>query len=115
MLVQTFQVLRELNDQENKNSKVVLWHGMGDNCCHSFSMGAFEKMIRHHVPGVDYIRSLMIGTSETADTENGFVMPVEEQLEMACAMIKNDTRLANGYNAIGFSYGDLIKLQKLIS
>ena len=87
------------------NLPVVLWHGMGDNCCHSFSMGAFEKMIRHHVPGVDYIRSLMIGASPTADTENGFVMPVDEQLELACAMIKNDTRLADGYNAIGFSQG----------
>ena len=23
---------------------IVLWHGMGDNCCHSFSMGAIKKV-----------------------------------------------------------------------
>ena len=78
---------------------------MGDNCCHSFSMGAFEKVIRKHVPGVNYIKSLMIGSSPTADTTNGFLMPVNEQIDLACELIKNDTNLANGYNAIGFSQG----------
>ena len=23
---------------------IVMWHGMGDNCCHSFSMGAIKKV-----------------------------------------------------------------------
>ena len=68
-------------------------------------MGAFEKVIRKHVPGVNYIKSLMIGSSPTADTTNGFLMPVNEQIDLACELIKNDTNLANGYNAIGFSQG----------
>ena len=55
---------------------------MGDNCCHSFSMGAVEKMIQKHAPGVNYIKSLMIGDSPTQDTTNGFLLPVNDQLEM---------------------------------
>ena len=69
---------------------------MGDNCCHSFSMGAFEKLIEKHVPGVNYIKSLMIGSSPTADTTNGFLMPVNDQIDMACELIKNDTKLGWG-------------------
>lgn len=84
---------------------VVLWHGMGDNCCHSFSMGAVEKMIQKHAPGVNYIKSLMIGDSPTQDTTNGFLLPVNDQLEMVCKQLSDDLNLKNGYNAIGFSQG----------
>ena len=63
-------------------------------------MGAFEKLIEKHVPGVSYIKSLMIGSSPTADTTNGFLMPVNEQIEMACELIKNDTKLGRGFELL---------------
>lgn len=84
---------------------VVLWHGMGDNCCHSFSMGAVSKMIREKVETVNYVKSLMIGDSETSDTSNGFLMPVFQQVELACQQIRSDPELQEGYHAIGFSQG----------
>ena len=36
---------------------------------------------------------------------NGFFLSVNEQIDMACQMINNDPKLANGYHAIGFSQG----------
>ena len=38
---------------------VVIWHGMGDNCCHDFSMGYIKQVIEDNLPGV-YVRSLMV-------------------------------------------------------
>ena len=83
---------------------VVIWHGMGDNCCHSFSMGYIKNLLEQNINDV-YVRSLMIGPGPTDDTVNGFFMPVNEQVAMVCQKIKNDPKLRNGYNAIGFSQG----------
>ena len=54
------------------------------------------------MPSVNYIKSLMIGDSPTQDTSNGFLMPVKEQVQLACQQIQNDENLKDGYNAIGF-------------
>ena len=53
MLVLLFQNVKcnDLSYVDNKSTPIVIWHGMGDNCCHSFSMGAVEKMIEKHAPG----------------------------------------------------------------
>lgn len=78
------------------STPIVLWHGMGDNCCHEFSMGAIKKLLEDHLSGV-HVHSLMIGNSANEDTLNGFFMSVNHQLEIACDRIKNDPLLANGY------------------
>ena len=39
------------------------------------------------------------------DTLDGFFKPVDEQIQQACDMIGNDTKLQQGYNAVGFSQG----------
>ncbi len=68
---------------------------MGDNCCHSFSMGAIKKLLEENIPGV-YVHSLMIGASPNEDTLNGFFMNVNHQVDMACKKISNDPKLQNG-------------------
>ena len=78
---------------------------LGDNCCHEFSMGAIEKMILRVVPSTHYLKSLMIGDSPAGDTTNGFLMPVQEQIQLACKQIRDDPKLKDGYNALGFSQG----------
>ena len=83
---------------------VVLWHGMGDTCCNPLSMGRIQKDIEAALPGVRVL-SLQIGGSESQDAENGFLMPIKQQVDFACASIKNATYLSSGYNAIGFSQG----------
>jgi hypothetical protein len=79
---------------------VVLWHGMGDDCCDPRSMGAIETIIKTALPGVCflflfavllglqlshfqcqvYVRSLMIGANPDEDRENGFFMNVNDQV-----------------------------------
>lgn len=85
---------------------IVLWHGMGDSCCNPFSMGSVKRYLESKLPGV-YVLSLMIGDNVIQDTENGFVMQVSDQIHLACQIVKNDTRLKNGFHAVGFSQGGL--------
>jgi len=77
------------------STPVVIWHGMGDNCCNPWSMGYVKELFEKHIPGV-YVRSLMIGGSAVADTENGFFMDVNQQVDMVCQKIAQDDRLQNG-------------------
>lgn len=83
---------------------IVIWHGMGDSCCNPFSMGSIMRMIEKSIPGV-YFHSIAIGESTLADTLNGFLKPIPEQIEMACQAIKSDANLNGGFNAMGFSQG----------
>ncbi|XP_015517839.2 palmitoyl-protein thioesterase 1 [Neodiprion lecontei] len=83
---------------------VVLWHGMGDSCCFSFSLGQIKKILEVHLTGV-YVKSIRIGGSEIEDVENSFFKNVNDQVAEACNQLAQDTRLQRGYNAIGFSQG----------
>lgn len=83
---------------------VVIWHGMGDCCCNPFSMGHIKKLIEEKIQGI-YVISLEIGKSVVEDTINGFFMNVNDQVKMVCETLANDTKLQQGYNAIGFSQG----------
>jgi palmitoyl-protein thioesterase len=83
---------------------VVLWHGMGDSCCNPESMGAIKRMIESNIPEV-YVLSLRIGNDVVEDSENGFFMNVNKQIEMVCTQLAADPQLANGYHAVGFSQG----------
>jgi len=85
---------------------IVLWHGMGDSCCNPFSMGSVKSLLEEKIPGV-YVHSLMIGSNVVADTENGFFMGIEDQINLACDTIRNDTRLVDGFHGVGFSQGGL--------
>ncbi|XP_065198973.1 palmitoyl-protein thioesterase 1-like [Sycon ciliatum] len=83
---------------------IVMWHGMGDSCCNPLSMGSIKKAFESALPGV-YVRSLEIGDSVVKDTENGFLMNANDQITQVCAKLKQDPKLADGFNAIGFSQG----------
>jgi len=85
---------------------IVLWHGMGDCCCNPLSMGAISKYLEQKIPGV-YVHSLMIGDNVVQDTENGFFMNINSQIELACQKIQADPKLQQGYHAVGFSQGGL--------
>lgn len=88
----------------NDTTPLVIWHGMGDNCCNPLSMGAMKKMVEEEVPGI-YVLSLMIGKTVAQDTESGFFMDVNEQVAFVCDKLAQDPKLKGGYNAMGFSQG----------
>merc|ERR1719239_2101440 len=85
---------------------IVLWHGMGDSCCNPFSMGSVVRLLEASIPDV-YVLSLRIGNNVVEDTENGFFMDINEQIDLACSIVRNDTRLAGGFHGLGFSQGGL--------
>ncbi|XP_005098447.1 palmitoyl-protein thioesterase 1 [Aplysia californica] len=84
---------------------VVIWHGMGDSCCNPLSMGSIKRMIEEKVGGGIYVRSLEIGSNIIEDTENGFLLNVNKQIDMVCSKLQKDPKLQQGYNAMGFSQG----------
>ncbi|XP_059162857.1 palmitoyl-protein thioesterase 1-like [Physella acuta] len=84
---------------------VVIWHGMGDSCCNPLSMGSIKKLIEQKVGGGIYVKSLEIGNNIVEDTENGFLMNVNRQIDIVCDQLKKDPKLQQGYNALGFSQG----------
>ncbi|KAK3089757.1 hypothetical protein FSP39_006258 [Pinctada imbricata] len=67
-------------------------------------MGSIKRLIEKEVRGV-HVNSLEIGSSVSEDTENGFLMPVNKQIDIACQALAKDSKLQSGYNAIGFSQG----------
>lgn len=82
---------------------VVLWHGMGDDCCNPKSMGAIKHWIENATSS--FVYSLRIGASDGDDVANGFLMPARKQVEDACGQLLKLPQLSNGFNAVGFSQG----------
>jgi len=82
----------------------LLWHGMGDTCCYSFSMGAVKNSIEQAIPGV-YVYSIMIGSNMVEDEAYGFLGEVSNEVSEVCTQLKSDPQLQNGFNAVGFSQG----------
>lgn len=83
---------------------IVLWHGMGDTCCAPYSIGYIQKFIEQHVNGV-YVNSLRIGNNFEEEFANSYFKDTNKQIQMACDIVRNDTKLKNGYHAVGFSQG----------
>ncbi|XP_014481216.1 PREDICTED: palmitoyl-protein thioesterase 1 [Dinoponera quadriceps] len=95
--------------QKEKNATalpvpIVLWHGMGDSCCFSFSLGRIKHFLEDEIPKV-YVKSIRIGNDITQDVENSYLGNINEQIEQVCEQLQQDSRLQQGYNAIGFSQG----------
>ena len=92
--------------QSNKTSPpVIIWHGMGDSCCNPLSMGWIKNRLEKKL-GV-YVRSLMVGSGIMDDITKGFLANSNEQVEKVCEKIRRDPKLKNGYNAVGFSQGEV--------
>lgn len=87
-----------------KPTSIILWHGMGDTCCVSFSLGGIKIFLEKQIPGV-YVNSLRIGNSNVEDFENGYFMNPNKQVDYVCQQLASDPNLKDGFNAIGFSQG----------
>jgi len=93
-----------VNSYGAKPRPVVIWHGMGDTCCFSFSMGAISDAIQQALPGT-YVYSVMIGSDIISDELQGFISNSNDQVDFVCQTVKADPNLQNGFNAVGFSQG----------
>eukprot|EP00793_Prasinoderma_coloniale_P000439 PRCOL_00005424-RA len=80
-------------------------HGLGD-AAGSAGMEHY-RALAGELLGV-YSASVRIGRSDAVDRENSFVMPLDQQIEVFAATVQNDPKLAGGFNAIGYSQGNLV-------
>ena len=86
---------------------VVFLHGMGDSCCSAWSLGSLaedtSKALGVPVVSIDTGG----GRGVAADVASGFFGRADALVARACADLEADTRLADGFNAVGFSQGGL--------
>ncbi|OAD80588.1 hypothetical protein PHYBLDRAFT_104666, partial [Phycomyces blakesleeanus NRRL 1555(-)] len=85
---------------------VVLWHGMGDDCCNEESMGRVKTLVSNSLPGV-FVHSVQVGDTPKEDHNAGFFGVLKDQVDHVCRQLKDIPELSNGFNAIGFSQGGL--------
>ncbi|XP_029161583.1 palmitoyl-protein thioesterase 1 [Nylanderia fulva] len=104
LCVNTGRCLHEEDGKTDSPVPIVLWHGMGDSCCFSFSLGKIQDVLQKEIPGV-YVNSIRIGENVVEDVENSYFGNINEQIKHVCEQLSQDPKLQNGYNAIGFSQG----------
>ena len=55
-------------------------------------MGSVVSYLEQTVPGA-YVTSLMVGDNVVQDTENGFFLNINKQIDLVCQMVNNDEKL----------------------
>jgi len=79
---------------------VVLMHGVAQG---KEAMSIVEQWLQEAMPGV-YVRNMEIGNG----LFDSIFMHMDHQIQLYCDNVRNDSKLADGFNAIGFSQGTLI-------
>ena len=80
-------------------------HGMGDSCFNS-GMKSITDAVATHL-GV-YGVCIPTGDTVAKDTNNGFFMTMNDNVDEWAKRVKADPKLANGFNAVGFSQGNSV-------
>jgi len=83
----------------------VFMHGMGDSCFNSGMKDITQKTGEHLG---SYSVCIPTGSTQSSDTNNGFFMTMDKNVEVFADAIKKDPKLAGGFNAVGFSQGNSI-------
>lgn len=81
----------------------VFAHGMGDSCFNP-GMKKITDATGNHTGS--YSVCIPTGATQGSDTNNGFFMTMDKNVEVFAAAIKKDPKLAGGFNAVGFSQGN---------
>lgn len=85
---------------------VIQMHGMGDFCNNPIGMVPLRNKISQTLSGA-YVKNVCI-TGGAGDALNGFFMTMDEQVDVFAEQVRGDPKLANGFNAIGYSQGNLV-------
>lgn len=94
-------------NKDSAYAPVVQMHGMGDFAKNPLGMLPFKRLISKELDGV-YVTNAQIGANPIADMSNGFLMTMDDQVEYFLKLMQNDTHLSKGFNAIGYSQGNLV-------
>jgi palmitoyl-protein thioesterase len=84
---------------------LVFLHGMGDSCFNG-GMKSITKESGVYM-GV-YSTCIPTGDNRLSDTINGFLMSMDENVDVFAEKVKADPKLSKGFNCIGLSQGNNI-------
>merc|ERR1712166_243384 len=83
----------------------VFMHGMGDSCFNP-GMKSITEAVGKHLG--TYSVCIPTGPDLDSDTNNGFFMTMNDNVDVFAKAIKNNTNLSQGFNAVGFSQGNSV-------
>lgn len=86
---------------------VVQMHGMGDFAKNPGGMVPLAKSISSRLNGA-YVTNVQIGDNFLSDMLNGFLMNMDDQVDYFAKTVAADPELAAGFNAVGYSQGNII-------
>ena len=81
----------------------VTAHGMGDSCFNE-GMGRITELIGNLT--AQYAKCVPTGANQRADTDNGFFMTMDKNVDVFAENIRSDPRLKDGFHCVGFSQGN---------
>lgn len=92
-------------EQASEGSKypTVTAHGMGDSCFND-GMKQITEIIATRTG--QYGVCIPTGSNKIEDTERGFFMTMNKNVDVFAEKIRADPKLANGFNCVGFSQGN---------
>jgi palmitoyl-protein thioesterase len=100
-------IVREVEVPEEEGAgtalPTVVGHGMGDSC---FNPGMQSITRRIGKTTGSYARCIPTAGNILTDTIDGFLKNMDDSIDYWADKIKNDPKLANGFNCIGFSQGN---------
>lgn len=100
-----FAEARTVNDNSSF-LPVVQCHGMGDFADNPLGMVPLRNMIAKQLNDT-YVVNVPLAKGHIADSLASFTMSLDKEVETFAAYVKADPRLANGFNAVGYSQGNL--------
>jgi len=110
---QVVQFTTELSSYDDSNSvaagtyrPVVQMHGMGDYANNPMGMIPLRNLIAKQLN--TYVVNAALADTDSGDQMGEFFQTLDKEVESFAAFIKNDSKLAKGFNAIGYSQGNLI-------
>lgn len=85
---------------------VVQCHGMGDFATNPLGMEPLKNMISKALNGT-LVVNVPLADNFVEDSLASFTMPLDEEVDMFAKFVQSDPRFANGFNAVGYSQGNL--------
>lgn len=90
-----------------------MMHGMGDFASNPMGMVPLKNLIAKEAN--TYVHSVelcskpdQLSNCATEDQSNGFLMTMDDQVEQFARVVRADSNLKGGFNAVGFSQGNTV-------
>eukprot|EP00040_Diaphanoeca_grandis_P002992 m.23347 g.23347 ORF g.23347 m.23347 type:complete len:295 (+) comp14185_c0_seq1:278-1162(+) len=83
----------------------VTAHGMGDSCFNA-GMKQITALVGNETN--QYSVCIPTGSNDVSDTLDGFFMTMNTNVDVFAAKIRADPKLAQGFNCVGFSQGNML-------